>query len=238
MQATDPEGLWITTTLQTTVTAVNDPPFFVKGPNCYVLEDSGPASYPAWATAILPGPADESSQVLTFTLESDLPLFAALSIDPTSGELSFTPAADVWGTATITATLQDDGGTANGGMDTSTPQTFQITTFPVNDAPVIDPIADQYVAAGTQITLTVSASDVDLPPQTLTFSLGSAPAGAAITAGGDFSWTPAEEQGPGDYPVTVFVSDDGTPSAFDTETFTITVTTDEYFSYLPLVVRE
>ena len=31
--------------------------------------------------------------------------------------------------------LVDDGGTANGGVDTSAPQTFTINVTPVNDAP-------------------------------------------------------------------------------------------------------
>jgi hypothetical protein len=40
------------------------------------------------------------------------------SIDNTE-DLTFTPAANVRGTVTLTVTLHDDGGTANGGVDTS-----------------------------------------------------------------------------------------------------------------------
>ena len=49
--------------------------------------------------------------------------------------LTFTPAANAFGTATITLRLEDNGGTANGGVDTSAPQTFVITVTDVNDAP-------------------------------------------------------------------------------------------------------
>ena len=61
---------------------------------------------------------------------------------------------------------------------------------------------------------TATATDTDLPANTLTFSLadgtaGSVPAGAAITAGGVFSWTPGEAQGPGSYTFDVVVTDDG-----------------------------
>ncbi|HPM82692.1 MAG TPA: tandem-95 repeat protein, partial [Candidatus Anammoximicrobium sp.] len=57
-------------------------------------------------------------------------------------------------------------------------------------------------------TFTATATDPDLPPQTLTFSLLGAPDGAAIDpASGVFTWTPAEEQGPGDYTFRVRVSD-------------------------------
>ena len=45
------------------------------------------------------------------------------AISPT-GDLTYTPATDNFGTATITITLQDNGGTANGGQDTSPAQTF------------------------------------------------------------------------------------------------------------------
>ena len=40
--------------------------------------------------------------------------------------LTFTPAANAFGTVTITVTLQDDGGTANSGVDTVV-RTFTIT---------------------------------------------------------------------------------------------------------------
>ena len=52
------------------------------------------------------------------------------------------------------------------------------------------------------------ATDVDVPPQTLAYSLEDAPAGQAIVpATGVFTWTPTEEQGPGDYTFPVLVSD-------------------------------
>ena len=44
--------------------------------------------------------------------------------------------------ATITVTLADNGGTANGGVDTSAPQTFTITVTAVNDAPSFTPGAN------------------------------------------------------------------------------------------------
>jgi hypothetical protein len=49
----------------------------------------------------------------------------------TAGTLTFTPAFEANGSATITIQLQDDDGTANGGVDTSAPQTFIITVTPI-----------------------------------------------------------------------------------------------------------
>src|SRR5438034_351224 len=46
------------------VTAVNDAPTFVKGPNQSVLEDSGQRVVAGWASSFSPGPANESGQSL------------------------------------------------------------------------------------------------------------------------------------------------------------------------------
>ena len=54
-------------------------------------------------------------------------------------------AANANGLATVTVILKDDGGTANGGSDTFTTQTFTITVNAVNDAPSFVKGADQTV---------------------------------------------------------------------------------------------
>ena len=62
-------------------------------------------------------------------------------------------------------------------------------------------------------------------PTLLVFSLSGAPAGASITAGGVFSWTPTEAQGPGSYTFDVVVTEtNGLPTNLsDSETITVTV---------------
>ncbi|HOV50655.1 MAG TPA: Ig-like domain-containing protein, partial [Candidatus Cryosericum sp.] len=92
-----------------------------------------------WATAISAGPPDEAGQTLTFTVTSTTnpALFRVAPAVAPDGTLTFTPAPDANGSATITVILQDNGGTANGGIDTSVPQTFTISVTPVNDAPVV-----------------------------------------------------------------------------------------------------
>ena len=94
-----------------------------------------------------------------------------------NGDLTFTPAADANGTATITLTLSDDGGTANGGADTSAPQTFAITVSGVNDAPSFTKGADQTVLedAGAQTVARLGDGDLTRAPdesgQVLTFQI-------------------------------------------------------------------
>src|SRR5437867_55261 len=108
----------------------------------------------------------------------------------------------------------------------SASRTFAIHVAEVNTAPELASIADQSVNEGTLLQLTASATDADLPANTLSFSLDAgAPAGAAINATtGVFSWTPSEAQGPGDYSVTVRVTDSGTPALSASRTFAIHVT--------------
>jgi hypothetical protein len=98
-----------------------------------------------------------------------------------------------------------------------TRQEFDVT---INLAPRVDPINDKLVFEGSQLTFTVSAVDNNSP---LTFSLADGvPAGAAIDAtSGQFSWTPTEAQGPGEYPITVHVTD--ATGALATETFQVEV---------------
>ena len=57
------------------------------------------------------------------------------------------------------------------------------------------------------MTFIATAFDVDVPVQTLLFSLGgSVPSGAGITGGGVFTWSPTEGQGPDVYTFDVVVS--------------------------------
>ena len=137
-----------------TVTPRNDAPSFTKGADVTVLENSAAYSQTGWATAISAGGPDEAGQTLTFTVtnNTNAALFSVLPAVASNGTLTFTPATDANGSATITLTLSDDGGTANGGADTSAAQTFLITVSGVNAAPSFTKGADQTVLedAGAQ----------------------------------------------------------------------------------------
>jgi len=81
------------------------------------------------------------------------------AISPT-GVLTFTPAPNVSGSATVSLQLHDNGGTANGGIDTSAAQTFTITVF-TNTAPVAhDDTAS--TNQNTGVVIPVLANDTDV----------------------------------------------------------------------------
>ncbi|MBL8793530.1 MAG: Ig-like domain repeat protein, partial [Planctomycetia bacterium] len=121
-------------------------------PDQTVAEDSGAHTVPGFATLIDDGDP-EATQTLTFNVStSNDDLFAVLpEIDETTGNLTYTLAANANGSATVTVTLSDDGGDD----DTSAEQTFTITVTAVNDAPVT-------VGAGT-VNLTPVPEDSATP---------------------------------------------------------------------------
>ncbi|MEE4113372.1 MAG: PilC/PilY family type IV pilus protein [Desulfobacteraceae bacterium] len=144
-----------TYTMTINVNPVNDAPSFTRGPDQSILEDAGPQTVAGWATGISPGPSDESGQSLTFTVTNDNnSLFAVQpNVDPASGDLTYTPADQVEGSATVTVALSDNGGTANGGIDSFT-QTFTIS---IND---IDPAAS-FTASATSGTEPLQVDFID-----------------------------------------------------------------------------
>jgi len=90
--------------------------------------NSGPFLLPGFATDILAGPLDEQAiQNVSFEVSNDdNDLFVTQPAIDENGDLTLVPGVDA-GTLTVTVRAKDDGGVANGGDDTSPPQTFSIT---------------------------------------------------------------------------------------------------------------
>ena len=116
-----------------TVNAVNDVPSFTLAGNPPVTgPGAGVQTVTNFATNInRGGGTDEATQGLVFIVlagatTGNLAFTTAPAISST-GTLTYTTSANTAGTATFTVALKDDGGTANGGVDTTTTQTFTIT---------------------------------------------------------------------------------------------------------------
>ena len=158
--------------------------------------------------------ADLPADTLTYSLVT-APTGA--TINPATGIFTWTPGeADGPGSFTATIRVSDSvGATAD--------RTFTITVTESNSAPTLAAIAAQTVVENTPLTVTATATDADLPADTLTYSLVTAPTGATINPStGVFTWTPGEADGPGTQNVTVRVSD-GAGATAETS-FAITVT--------------
>ncbi|HEV3022715.1 MAG TPA: DUF4214 domain-containing protein, partial [Pirellulales bacterium] len=142
------------------VTAVNQAPTFVAGPSQTVLVGAGPQTVVGWATQISPGATNESNQTLTFIVTQTGGPAGLLSASPSitaSGTLSYTPDGFT-GTDTFSVVLKDNGGTANGGHDTSAPQSLTITVSSTPPAPLANP--DTYVLSTSPSSSATSTDGV------------------------------------------------------------------------------
>jgi glucuronoarabinoxylan endo-1,4-beta-xylanase len=137
--------------------------------------------------------------------------FAATTVTPwiTSGSLSLAVQSPVAvGNAAFTYTLPP-----------LSVVTFvsQATTSAPNTPPTLAPVADQTINAGFTLVITNAAADTDQPPQTLTFSLTTAPNNATLATLNNtnavFTWRPPVSQANTTNPVSVVVMDSGNLSA-------------------------
>ena len=186
---------------------MNHAPSFTAGGDQAGVEDSGARSVAAWAQAISAGPAGESGQAVSFVASNDRPSLFTAGGQPAvaaNGTLTYTPAANASGAATVSVHAVDDGGTADGGSDASADQTFQIVVAPVNDVPGFAGGADQSVfenAAPQSVTgwaTAITRGPADETGQVVSFAVtndanalfatGGQP---SVAANGTLAYTPA-----------------------------------------------
>jgi len=155
------------------IAAINDAPVFTKGANQSVVEDSGPQSVLNWATGINDG--DGGGQVLTFNVTNDNNAF--FTVQPSisaSGTLTYTPAPNAFGLATVSVTLSDNGSSSPPNVNTSGVQTFTINITAVNDPPTISTIADQVIDEdGSTGALAFTVGDLETAATALTVTRAS-----------------------------------------------------------------
>lgn len=158
---------------------------------------------------------DTENNDLRFSLEGAP---AGATINEWTGQFSWTPTqAQAPSNYVITVRVTD-----NGSPPASATTSFRVIVGEPNAAPTIAEIPDRTVVWGTAITAIASA--IDPENNGLTFSLEGAPAGATIDAWtGQFSWMPTQTQASSNYVITVRVTDNGSPPASATTSFTVVV---------------
>lgn len=156
------------------------------------------------------GAANETNQTLTVTQ-----VISASNTNGTvslsGGQITYQPSANFNGTASFDYQVCDNGTTGGAADAKCAIGTVVVAINAINDAPFLNPISDYTVYLGSSLSVTASATDADLPNDTLTYSLvGTIPSGASINAAtGAISWTPAVNQAGQIYTLTVRATDGG-----------------------------
>jgi hypothetical protein len=136
-----------------------------------------------------------------------------------NGIISWTP-SEVEGPSTnVIMTVVTD----TGFPQMSATNSFTVVVTEVNSPPTLPTQANRTINELTLMTVNNAATDPDLPPNNLTYSLVSPPAGATINSAGVITWTPSEAQGPSTNDFTTIVNDHGNPPFSATNSFTVTV---------------
>ncbi len=185
------------------------------GNNAPVIDAVAAATVPELALASHRATArDPNGDTVRFSLRGAP---AGATVDPVTGEMSWTPTeAQGPGTYTFAVIATDDGVPA---MPAETP--VQVTVTEVNSAPVVAAIPDTTARVGDDLAITVRASDGDLPANTLTRRVAGPP-GVRIGPTGNVLWSPKTTD-IGRNVITVTVTDDGSPALSTTVTFVVTV---------------
>jgi hypothetical protein len=143
-----------------------------------------------------------------------------------NGIITWTP-AEAQGPATnVLVTVATD----NGQPPLSATNSFTVVVNEVNQAPVLPAQSDLTLTGQTLLMVTNTATDADIPSNTLTYQLLAAPANAVISSKGVITWTPAAGQVPSTNSFVTVVTDSN-PWAVNaqhlsaTNSFTVTVAT-------------
>ena len=187
-QVSDGQAYSNAATLTVNVTPVNDAPIFTPGANQTVFAGTPLRTIAQWATGFTPGPVDEAGQSIAgYQVTVDRPeLFAIQPAISSDGTLTFQAVGDVAtpSTATITVQVQDTGGTANGGVDLSSPQTFTITIQPKPQLNIANANTTEGDTGSKTLTFSVSLSAATTETVTLNYATAD---GTATTGDGDYT---------------------------------------------------
>lgn len=154
----DSEGLCATADVNVDVSPVNDAPSFLPGPaQVFAGGTSGPVFMAGWASALDMGPGEDDQSPLAFTVSLIDDPGSVVTGSPTinlGGDLSIT-LSGASGEAVFSVNLQDDGGTDDGGDDTSGPQVLSIAVGTAADLAVSIQRCAGKVAPGRVFTFAV-----------------------------------------------------------------------------------
>jgi WD40 repeat protein len=151
-----------TVVVNITLTGVNEPPSFTANELPTVNEDAGAQIIVSWVTRFNPG-TGESAQSIAYIVDNvidESELFATIPTVSAAGNLTYTLNPNAFGIATFDVKIQDNGGTDNGGIDTSEAQTFTLTVTEIADTPTVTSASTEEGVQSTE-GLVISRNQAD-----------------------------------------------------------------------------
>ncbi len=207
------------TTITLIVNEVNLPPTLAPVGNRTVVVDTELSFTAQGSDPDLPVGLPENT--LTYALADTS--VNGMNIGSTSGAFTWTPAA--LGEFDVTITVSDQGVPA-----LSASETITITVVDDNPPPVFDfqlTAEERTTDELAALNFTLKAVDGDGGPVAFAIDAVSDSLGMSVStlddSTGAFTWTPSEAQGPGEYDVTFFATDDDLPQAQVDTTVTLIV---------------
>lgn len=218
-------------TFDVTITEVNDLPEIDPIATQSIDEDTGPGTVSL--SGVNNGAANEDDAIRITATSSDTSIVAnpvvTYTSGDTTGQLSYDLVADAFGSVDVTVTVEDAGvdnvlGTADDGVTTTT---FTINVNPVNDAPLIAPLADTSIDEDTgpgvvalmgidngpaneteNVRISAVSSDTSIiPDPVITYS--------SLDPTGTLTYSLVQDQFGGPVVITVTVEDAGLDGIFD-----------------------
>jgi hypothetical protein len=180
------------TTVQLTVTEVNNPPTLAALADATVPEGAD------WSITVRAMDSDLPAQALAYGLRANPP---GMTLDAITGELRWTPSESQGpGTYPVTLSVGDAGGA-------TAERSFTVTVTEVNQPPQVAGWADQRIVFGQAVSLKMDVTDADLPANRLTYRIVGGPTTMVLSDDGQLAWTPTRNQAPSTNQISVAVSD-------------------------------
>jgi hypothetical protein len=114
---------------------------------------------------------------------------------------------------------------------------FTVTDLPLHNPPVLPAQSNRTIVAQTTLVVTNTATENDLPPLALTYSLLVAPSGASISTNGIITWTPPGSPSNTTNTITTIVQDNGSPKLSATNSFTVVAVGDLTCQYVAVFTQ-
>jgi hypothetical protein len=214
-----------TSTVNITITEVNDAPVATDDAASANEDSHADLSAIDFAANDSTGPADESLQLLTVTsVSATANTHGTVSL--ANGIVTYTPDANFNGAASFEYQVCDNGNT-NGSPDSKCATgVVNVTVNPVNDAPGAN---SQSVTTNSNTPVTITLSGNDLETADLVFEVTATPAhGSLAGMGANLTYTPnANYSGPDSFQFTVRDAGDGSATALTSAAATVSITVND-----------